>query len=266
MIVKRNANTAEIVGLSFGDGGLTYRNNSKRVKFQLRGDMREEKENYDKHITPLFNKEVMLPLFGRKVGIVFNKRMNFYGISVESVNIEKPLNYLGIPSGVKTELFVPKWIKKSKLYSKRFLRGYFDTDGSISCQRNYSIKNNQYHTQIRISLVSTSRNLIYEISEILLNLGFKIVSDSRKPKSKDGFERQIAYRIKICGGIQVDKWFEEIGSNSQKHITKYLLWKRIGFCPPNTTLVERKKMLKNELSPYIYYPLAGMPERSNGAR
>lgn len=253
MIVKRNANTAELVGLSFGDGGLTYRKKSNRVKFQLRGDLREEKENYNNHIAPLFNKEIMLPLFGRKVGFVFNKRMNFYGISVESVNIEKPLNYLGIPSGVKKELFIPKWIKNNKNYSKRFLRGYFDTDGSISCQRNYSIKNNKYHTQIRIYLVSTSKNLINEISRILLNNKFKIITDSWKSRSNDGFKRQKAYRIKVCGGIQVNKWFKRIGSKSQKHITKYQIWKKFGFCPPHTTIIERKKMLKNMLSPYNCY-------------
>jgi len=253
MFVKRNANTTELVGLSFGDGGLTFRNNSKRVKFQLRGDLREEKENYEKHIAPLFNKEVMLPLFGRKVGFVFNKRMNFYGISVESVKIEKPLNYLGIPSGVKKELFIPEWIKNNKNYSKLFLRGYFDTDGSVSCQRNYSIKNNKYHTQIRIYLVSTSKNLMDEISKILSNYNFKFIFDSREPPSNDGFKRQKSYRIKICGGIQVDKWFKEIGSKSQKHLTKYFIWKKFGFCPPHTTLIERKKMLKNTLSPYNSY-------------
>jgi len=253
MIIKRNANTAELVGLSFGDGGLTYRKNSKRVKFQLRGDLREEKENYERYIAPLFNKEIMIPLFGRKVGFVFNKRMNFYGISVESVNIEKPLNFLGIQSGVKKELFIPEWIKNSKKYSRRFLRGYFDTDGSISCQRNYSIKNNKYHTQIRIYLVSTSRNLIQEISKILLDNNIKFLYDSRKPHSPDGFKRQKAHRIKICGGIQIDNWFKKIGSKSQKHTTKYQIWKRFGFCPPHTTLMERRKILKNELSPYIYY-------------
>lgn len=252
-IVKRNENTAELVGLSFGDGGLTFRTNSKRVKFQLRGDLKEEKENYDNYIAPLFNKEVMIPVFGRNIGFVYNKRMNFYGISVESVKIEKYLNYLGIPSGVKEELFVPGWIKADNNFSKRFLRGYFDTDGSISCQRNYSIKNNKYHTQIRISAVSISKNLIIEIAKILKESGFKYVLTEREPHSKDGFNRKKSYGIKICGGIQVNKWFNEIGSNSSKHITKYQVWKKFGFCPPHTTLEDRKKILKNVLSPYSYY-------------
>lgn len=65
-MIKRNENTAELVGLSFGDGGLTYRSNSNRVRFQLRGHLIEDKDHYDSHIIPLFNKEVMLPIFQEK--------------------------------------------------------------------------------------------------------------------------------------------------------------------------------------------------------
>jgi hypothetical protein len=267
MLVKKNANTAELVGLSFGDGGLTKRSGTNRMKFQLRGDGKEEKENYDNYIAPLFNKEIMNPIFHRDVGFVFNKRINFYGISVESVKIEKYLNFLGIPSGVKKELQIPEWIKKNSNYTKRFLRGFFDTDGSIHCQRNYSIKNNKYHTQIRLSLVCTSKNLMNEICGSLRKLGFKCDLNEQLAKAKysDGFTRRPFYRARICGGIQIDKWFKEIGTKSEKHRTKYEIWKKFGFCPPKTTLEERRKMLKNEVNPHIYYS-GEMPEWSNGQR
>lgn len=254
MIVKRNSNTAELVGLSFGDGGLTFRKNSKRVKFQIRGDLREEKDNYDKYIAPLFNKEFMLPIFKRKVGFVYNLKKNFYGISVESIRIEKPLNYLGIPSGVKKELIIPNWIKKNSRFAKRFLRGLFDTDGTIFCQRNYSIKNNLYHTQVKIGITSTSRKLINGISKLLKTLNFKFVLIGRKSHiGIDGLKRRNSYTIRIDGSIQVNKWFREVGSKSKKHVTKYLVWKKFGFCPPKTTLNDRKKMLKNKLNPHNYY-------------
>lgn len=262
-MIKRNENTAELVGLSFGDGGLTYRSNSKRVKFQLRGHLVEDKEHYDDYIIPLFNKEIMVPLFGRNVGIVFNKNKNFYGISVESVNIEKFFNELGIPSGVKKELYIPKWIKNNKNYLLNFLRGFFDTDGCVSCQRNYSIRKNDFHTQIRIYLKCTSGNLMKEIFEEIKKLGFKvIISKQEGGLGGDGFFRRDSYGIKLSGGIQVNKWFEFIGSKNPKHLTKYLIWKKIGFCPPFTILEERRQILKDKLSPYSYY--AGMPERSNG--
>ena len=74
MIVKRNENTAELVGLSFGDGGLTYRKGTNKMRFQMAGDGREDKEHYDNYIIPLFNKEIMIPIFNRGIGIIFNKK------------------------------------------------------------------------------------------------------------------------------------------------------------------------------------------------
>ena len=262
MKIKRNANTAELVGLSFGDGGLTYRKNSKRVRFQLRGHFIEDREHYNNYIIPLFNKEIMFPIFSRGVGIVFNKNKGFYGISVESIKIEGYLNYLGIPSGVKKELIIPKWIKNDKKYLLRFFRGFFDTDGCISCQRNYSIKNNKFHSQIRIYLVCNSRRLMEEIDGFLKLIGFKSLIYSREGHR---INQQDSYVVKICGGLQVNRWMKEVGSKNPKHLTKYLLWKKFGFCPPYTSLENRKKMLKKEVSPYSYYK-AGMSEWSNEAR
>ena len=248
-MVTKNENTAELVGLSFGDGGLTYRTNTSRLRFQLRGDLKEDKEHYDYYIIPLFNKEVMFPLYKRGVGIVFNKSKGFYGLSLESNKINELNGVLGIPIGVKRELFIPGWIKENKKFSLRFLRGFLDTDGCVSCQRNYSIKNNKLHTQIRIYLSCCSKNLMGEIYGILQGLGFKctLKEDKRTRKGWNNF-----YSIKVSGGVQANKWFKLIGSKNPKHITKYQIWKSFGFCPPYTTLEERKEIIKKEIPPYSF--------------
>jgi hypothetical protein len=252
MRIERNENTAELVGLSFGDGGLTYRKGTNRMRFQLCGSLKDDKEHYDNYIIPLFNKEVMFPIFKRKVGIIFNNRLSFYGISIESSRIIEELNNLGIPKGVKEELFIPEWIKSNKIYLARFLRGFLDTDGCVSCQKNYSIKNNKLHTQIRIYLVSTSKNLMEEICQSLKSLNIKCIFHHSKvqPNNKNNKD---SYYVRVCGGIQVNQWFDIIGSNNPKHKTKYLIWKESGFCPPNTALEDRMKILKKEVSPYLYY-------------
>jgi len=179
-MIKRNENTAEFVGLSFGDGGLTYRTGTKSLRFQLRGSLEEDKEHYDNYIIPLFNKEISSHLFDTKVGIVFNKKAGFYGISKQSEKLKVFSDELGIPIGVKKELFIPVWIKSSQKFTKGFLRGFFDTDGSVTCQRNYSIKDNKFHTQIRIILSCCSKNLIKEIYELLRELDFKCMFKSEK--------------------------------------------------------------------------------------
>ncbi len=219
------------------------------MRFQLRGHLIEDRPHYDDYIIPLFNKEVMFPIFDRMAGIVFNKNKNFYGISLESPRIENEFNSLGIPSGVKGELFIPGWIKEDEEYTIRFLRGFLDTDGCVSCQRNYSIKNNTHHTQIRIYLSCTSKNLMEEIYYLLKELGFKCLISKDKKRGN----WKTLYKVKISGGIETNKWFEKIGSKNPKHFTKYLVWKEFGFCPPYTTLDERIKILKKGVPPYNYY-------------
>jgi intein/homing endonuclease len=248
-MIKRNENTAELVGLSLGDGGLTYRTGTKSLRFQLRGSLEDDKEHYDKYIIPLFNKEVMFPIFERKVGIVFNKSKGFYGISVQSEKLRELNEVLGIPIGIKRELFIPEWIKNNRNFVLKFLRGFLDTDGSISCQRNYSIKNNELHTQIRLYLSCCSKNLMEEIYDLLKSLEFKCTL--RKGKKQKN-EWSSPYTIKISGGVQVNKWFEIVGSKNPKHVTKYQIWKKFGFCPPYTQLNERMQILKKEIVPHYF--------------
>ena len=105
MVIKNNKNTAELVGLSFGDGGLTKRGNS--LRFQLCGSLNEDKNHYDTHIIPLFNKEVMIPLGKKNVGTIYSKNKGFYGISIQSKKLIE-LNKLGISIGPKKEMCIPK--------------------------------------------------------------------------------------------------------------------------------------------------------------
>ncbi len=191
----------------------------------------------------------MNPIFSRDVSITSDRNKNVYGLALETTKIEKEFNNIGIPSRRKGELYIPDWIKENKKYLLRFLRGFMDTDGSISCQRNYSIKNNKYHTQIRIYLACTSKNMMKEISKLLNKLNYRLLF--RRGKRNLPF-RDI-YRVTLSGEIQTNKWFEEIRSRNPKHFTKYFVWKKFGFCPPYTTLDERVKILKEGVPPYDYY-------------
>lgn len=248
-MICKNKNTAELVGLSFGDGGLTERKGTNRLRFQLRGDFSEDREHYNSHINPLFNKEIMNPLFGRNVGIVFNKNAGFYGISVESEKLII-LNELGIPIGPKKELPIPDWIRTNDIYAKKFLRGLLDTDGSVFCQKNYNTKINR-HTGIRIRIECSSEVLIKETCNLIKSFSIRCTFHTKNKKQKSHWSN--TYCARIDGNIHIERWFKLIGSKNPKHITKFQIWKKFGFCPPYTTLEERKKILKGEINPNSYY-------------
>jgi hypothetical protein len=52
--------------------------------------------------------------------------------------------------------------------------------------------------------------------------------------------------VRLNGILMLEKWMNEIGSRNAKHLTKYLVWKKEGFCPSNTTLEVRLRTLGME--------------------
>lgn len=64
---------------------------------------------------------------------------------------------------------------------------------------------------------------------------------------------QDSYQLRIRKLDQVIKWFDVIGSSNPRHQTKYEVWKKFGFLPPRTSIIERKAMLCGQLDPYSWY-------------
>jgi len=131
---------AEFVGMHFGDGSLTQRKGTDRLRFQLRGDAVSDRAHYESFVIPLCNELIGFPFLGKEVVTVHDRKLNSFGVSVERNTFFEFFSELGIPIGVKKELKVPDWILENESFSKAFIRGLFDTDGGISYQRNYSAK------------------------------------------------------------------------------------------------------------------------------
>jgi hypothetical protein len=50
-----------------------------------------------------------------------------------------------------------------------------------------------------------------------------------------------------CGSEKLEKWMNLIGIKNPVKLTRYLVWKRFGFCPPHTTLKQREDFLNGKL-------------------
>jgi len=57
------------------------------------------------------------------------------------------------------------------------------------------------------------------------------------------------YRIQISGVNKCDWWFLHIDPKNSVKTSRYLVWKKFGFCLPHTSLDKREKLLKGELHP-----------------
>ena len=82
---------------------------------------------------------------------------------------------------------------------------------------------------------------------MLKELGLKHFTYGHQPKNlRDSYR----YVITISGVKRLQKWMKLIGIKNPVKFTRYLIWKKFGFCPPHTTLEQRKDLLKGKLNIY----------------
>ena len=137
--MKIDEELAELLGIHIGDGCISE---TKRYsEYYLGGDLIEEKEYHDNWVGPLFNKKIMNPLFGKDVTYKEHPKVGIYGFHIFNKDLVNFFKNLGIKAGSKINCGIPKSITKDKVLLKRFLRGLFDTDGSLYFNKNYSAKN-----------------------------------------------------------------------------------------------------------------------------
>ena len=246
-----NEEIAEFLGWYFGDGCLSTKNG--KFQFFLTGDLKEELEFYNNIIIPRFNQlfgsELKSPVKIRKyssVGVC-----GIYVFQKDFVkNLQKKYNLLG---GKKINVNLPRL--KTKEQKKCFLRGLFDTDGSIYFGRSHFKTKNptfctQFHYKPTIKLATISKEIIDYVYILLKELGFS--PRLYKPTKQRPHENTI-YPIVLNLKEDVNRWIDEVGFLNPKHNTKVRLWKTFGFCPPYTTIKERVQMLNGKISPRTYY-------------
>jgi intein/homing endonuclease len=96
---------------------------------------------------------------------------------------------------VEDQVGVPEWIFEKESYQKSFLRGFFDTDGSI-----YKLK-----FGLQIAFCNKSIPLLDSTKKILLGLGYHPSKIS-------------AYKIYLTRKPDLYRYIREIGFGNKKHL------------------------------------------------
>jgi len=247
-MTDKNEKIAELCGAITGDGWIC----STEKSFFLAGDMSEDKDYYDDNIAKIVNEIFNIKILPKKYPY-----WKVYGIGVHKKNLVKKLLNYGLKKGKKVDTaFVPEWILSNRIYFFNFMRGLFDTDGSVFCQKDYtkyaSDYNSQYHVNIRLRIVSISSVLINQIYNKLNEYNFKCSKRVLKRGFKFNRNNHDAYVLELNSNW-VKEFFRKIKPSNPKHTTKYQIWEKFGFLPPKTTLLQRKEIIKNKLSPYKFY-------------
>jgi len=239
---------AEMAGIHAGDGYLRYA--GRRKEIDISGGV-DEKEYYDTHVIPLFNNFFGLDIQGR----LFLTR-NTYGFVIRNKRIIQIFKKLGFPSGKKSTIVkCPTIIQNSSDFGilRRFIRRYFDTDGSLTFDKKIFLQDAFKKTKNfypRLMFTCASRNLTEDFLKIVHKLGFKATCSVHCPKKTT---ESIRYKMQLVGVKNLNKWIKEIGTKNPTKYSRYLIWKKFGFCPPNTTYKQRINILKGNLNPHSLY-------------
>jgi len=246
---KMNPDLAEVCGIHAGDGYMRKRNWGS-AEIDISGGV-EEKDYYDNHLVPLFER-----VFNIKIHPRFFSCRDTYGFVIYNAKIAKFMHSLGFPYGKKTlTVSVPEQILQSRnldiIY--RFIRGVFDTDGSLSFRKRggsgYSKCHLKRHTYPIISIGVCSKNLWKGTCTLLMKTGFQFTVSYQK--SKDNHHQK--YRIELRGDANVINWINLIGFKNPIKFNRFLIWKKFGFMPPGLIYRDQTKILDGNTSPSHYY-------------
>jgi intein/homing endonuclease len=238
--MKIDGDLAEIIGIHIGDGCISV--NNRYSMYYLGGDLKEEKEYHNKWVAPLFDKKIMLPLYKKRVQYKEYPKVGIYGFYIFNKKIVNVFNKFGVKSGSKINIGIPSEIRSNLKLAKRFLRGLFDTDGNIYFDKNRSAKV-RINNQPVIKIGTVSEKLACQVFELLKRMNFH----PRKKKPYKGTrDKNKVHTVLIYRRNDISNFIKEIGFKNPKHYTRWLIYKKFGFCPPHTNLRERIKMLKQK--------------------
>ncbi len=176
---------AEFFGIVLGDGHLSL----GQVWIYINN-------NTDKNYNP-YVKELIKSLFSVEPGVSYRKDQDMMNLFLSSVDLMKFLRKRGLSASnkVRDQVDVPSWIFTKDSYKKSFLRGFFDTDGSI-----YSLI-----FGVQMSFCNRSIPLLQSTRKILLDLGYRPSNIS-------------SYKVYLTRKPDLYRYANEIRFGNSKHL------------------------------------------------
>ena len=213
---------AYFLGVLLGDGSV---GTPERPTIYIVGNLEDERGFYDYFLIPLIT-----DLFSIHPYAYVRKGKNSYATHFKSRKlVEYLISEIGFP-GSQGPKFLPRVVSSLPDISKLSLvRGLFDSDGSLIFSKK-TYQQNQYPT---IEIKTVSHSLGSSLKNLLVEIGFRAALN-RSAES---------WVVRLNGVTMLEMWMSKIGSRNVKHLTKYLIWKKEGFCPPETTMPMRLKLL-----------------------
>lgn len=198
--IHKSTILAEFIGVLFGDGHVG------RYQTSITLDSKTDRA-YAEYLKTLIEDH-----FGASAALRFRKNKRAIDLTVSSVLFCKQMVRFGMVEGNKIQngLRVPEWIKASRLYTKAFLRGLFDTDGSVYIERKRTA--GKVYCYVGAAFYSASPLFLEDIVKSLCLLGFSPTYTRR--------QRAVFLRRQHEVGL----YFSMVTSHNPKHSVRYQLF------------------------------------------
>jgi len=182
---KHSTKLAEFFGIMLGDGHIS--------KYQIMVCLGTKEEDYVRYVQKLLES-----LFSVEAKVIHNKKGYWTTYLGSADAVDWALREGLVGNKVKYQVGVPSWIFSKKVYMEAFLRGFFDTDGSV-----YKLR-----FGIQISFCNHSLPILHALHEMLCKLQYK--------PSKVG-----SWSVYITRRSDVERFFKEAKPSNVKHVERY---------------------------------------------
>jgi intein/homing endonuclease len=178
---------AEFFGIMLGDGHL----GSGQLWIHINN-------NTDRNYNP-YVKELIKSLFSIEPRVSYRKDQDMMNLFLSSVDLLKYLRKRGlfVSNKVRDQVDIPPWIFIKDSYKKYFLRGFFDTDGSV-----YRIR-----FGVQMNFCNRSIPLLKSTRKLLLDLGYHPSNIS-------------SYKVYLTRKTDLYRYVKEIGFGNPKHFKR----------------------------------------------
>lgn len=202
MPIRKSVLLAEFMGILFGDGHVG--------KYQTTITLDSETDaEYARYVVGIIENYFHITPHVRK-----RKHARAVEICISSVEFSKHMVRLGMVEGNKIhgDFKIPEWIFRSDAYVAAFLRGLFDTDGSIYMEEK-TIKKKTYF-YIGMIITSASPRLREDIVRAFRQLGYAPTCTATQ------------FSVFLRKKKDIFSYFNKISSHNSKHSVRYALFTR----------------------------------------
>ncbi len=183
---RRSIELAETLGVLLGDGNIT--------QYQVKVTLGTKEYRYARYVQALLEK-----VFGIHPShiVIKNKYQTVYFGSTRVTSWLRTKQGL-VNHKVRSQVLVPAWVHSKKTYQMAFLRGFFDTDGSVY----------QLQKGVQVSFTNKSVPLLQALQKMLKELDY---TPSRISVNK----------VYLTRKHDVERFFSEVNPQNKKHQSRY---------------------------------------------